>query len=133
MTNPNPENALLIVTAVLAFSASLSAILSLYLFERRFSSRSAGWMALLMLDCAAWSTLNAFENIANGLTVKLIIANLQYLPIAAIPVVWYGLGSSLRKEDLSETGRNPSPAIWLLPAATFLLVWLDPWLGLVRH
>ncbi|HCM28406.1 MAG TPA: hypothetical protein DIC34_18060 [Treponema sp.] len=133
MTNPNPENALLIVTAVLAFSASLSAILSLYLFERRFSSRSAGWMALLMLDCAAWSTLNAFENIANGLTVKLIIANLQYLPIAAIPVVWYGLGSSLRKEELSETGRNPSPAIWLLPAATFLLVWLDPWLGLVRH
>lgn len=133
MTPPGTDNSLLITLAILAFSASLSALLSLYLLERRSGSKSALWMALLMAACAWWSSINAFEYIAAGLQAKLILAGLQYLSIASMPAIWFAFCSSLFKEEGSINAREPSFIIWIIPVITACLVWFDPFLGLVRN
>ena len=90
-------------------------------------------MCLLMGATGWWNCFNAAEDLASSLGLKLFFADLQYLAIVAIPVLWYAFGSSHLREERSRKGRHPLRPIWIVPAATAVLVWLDPWLGLVRH
>ena len=82
---------------------------------------------------AWWAAWNALEYLAPDLPLKLVFANLEYLAIAAIPVLWFVLGSSLAQEERAGTARRPPLVIWIVPAATAVLVWTDPSLGFVRH
>ena len=90
-------------------------------------------MAVLMGATAWWAAWNAVEYVAPGLTGKLIFANLEYLAIAAIPVLWFALGSSLEQEERGVTARRPPLVIWIVPVVTAALVWADQSLGFVRH
>ncbi len=120
------------VIATLAVSSLLASVLCLYLLERRQESPAALYMGLLMAAVAWWSGLNAFEYMVGSLRAKIFVANLEYLAIACIPILWFAFGSSLASEERSGRGSDPKMAIWIVPALTAILVWLDPLLGLVR-
>ncbi len=124
---------MVLVVGVLAATALLSAQLTAYLAIRARGSRSATIMAVLMGATAWWAAWNAAEYLAPGLQAKLFFANLEYLAIAAIPVMWFALGSLLGQEERSGTARRPPRVIWIVPALTAILVWTDPYLGLVRR
>ena len=124
---------MVLVIGILAATALLSGQLTAYMAARSRGSRSALAMALIMGATAWWAAGNAAEYMAHDLAVKVALANLQYLAIAAIPVLWFALGSSLGQEERGRKVRAPLPVIWIIPALTAILVWTDPALGLVRH
>ena len=124
---------MVLVVGILAATALLSGQLAAYLAIRSRGSRSALVMAFIMGATAWWAAWNAFEYLASGLQLKLIFANLEYLSIAAIPALWFVLGSSLEQEEHGRTARGPLLVIWIIPAVTAVLVWTDPSLGFVRH
>lgn len=126
-------SAQLMVIGVLVISTLVASLLCLYLLERGRDSHSALYMGLLMAAVAWWSCLNGFENVVQGLAAKLVFADLEYIAIAAIPVLWYSFATSLNREVHTGTGRDPRPVIWIVPAITAVLAWLDPELGLLRH
>jgi diguanylate cyclase (GGDEF)-like protein len=124
---------MILVVGILAATALLSGQLTAYLAIRSRGSRSAVVMALIMGATAWWAAWNALEYLAPGLQAKLIFTNLEYLAIAAIPVLWFALGSLLEQEERGGTARRPPLVIWIVPAVTAVLVWTDPSLGFVRH
>jgi diguanylate cyclase (GGDEF)-like protein len=126
------DNALVLVAGFLFATAILAGVLFIYLLGRNLDSRSATFMAFLMGASSLWAALNGFEYLASRLEAKLLLANLQYLAIAVIPVIWYSFGRSYDLEERTGTGSNPNVLIWVVPAVTAVLVWLDPELGLVR-
>lgn len=127
------NSALVQVAGFLFATAILAGILFLYLLGRNLDSRSTTFMAFLMGMSSLWAALNGFEYLATSLNSKLILANLQYLAIATIPVIWYSFGRSYDLEERTGTGSNPNLLIWVVPILTSVLVWLDPSLGLVRN
>jgi diguanylate cyclase (GGDEF)-like protein len=90
-------------------------------------------MVFVMGATAWWAAWNALEYLATDLPLKLVFANLQYLAIAAIPVLWFILGSTLAQEERDGEARRLTWVIWIIPGVTAVLVWMDPLLGLVRH
>ena len=90
-------------------------------------------MAVLMGATAWWAAGNVLEYLASDLSLKIIFANLQYLAIAVIPVLWFILGLTLAQEERTGTARRPLRLIWIIPAVTTVLVWTDTSLGLVRR
>ena len=124
---------MVLVVAILAATALLSGQLTAYMAYRSRGSKSALAMAFLMGATAWWAAWNALEYLVPGLPAKLIFANLEYLAIAAIPVIWFTLGFSLDQEERGGASRRPHPAIWIVPAVTAAMVWTDPFLGFVRH
>ncbi len=126
------NSALVQVAGFLFATAILAGILFLYLLGRSLDSRSATFMAFLMGTSSMWAVLNGFEYLASDLNSKLILANLQYLAISTIPVIWYSFGRSYDLEERTGTGSIPNLLIWVVPGITAVLVWLDPSLGLVR-
>ncbi len=124
---------MILVVSILAATALLSGQLTAYMVFRSRGSRSAVFMALIMGATAWWAAWNALEYLAPGLPVKLVFANLEYLAISAIPVLWFALGSSLEQSERGVAARRPPLVIWIVPAVTAALVWTDPSLGFVRH
>ena len=124
---------MVLVISILAATALLSGQLTASMAIRSRGSRSALAMAVIMGATAWWAAWNAAEYMARDLPVKLVFANLEYLAIAVIPVLWFALGRSLGREESGRTVRMPPPVIWIVPAITAILVWTDPSLGLVRH
>jgi len=124
---------MVLVVGLLSATALLSAQLAAYVGVRSRGSRDAVLMALTMAATAWWSAGNAAEDLAVGLSLKLVFANLEYLGITTIPVLWCALGWSLDRQERTGAAGRLSPVFWILPAITCILVWTDPVLGLVRH
>lgn len=115
-------------------SALLSFHLWWYLRKRTRESRSGRLMAWLMAATTVWAFFNALEMINPTLEGKLILANLQYMPIAALPILWFRFAERLKKQDDHTKARlwEKDSLLWIIPILTAALVWTDPWWGLVR-
>jgi len=124
---------MILVVSVLALTAFLSFQLALYVGLRSHGSRTAVLMASTMAATAWWAGGNAVEDLVDGLAAKLVFANLEYLAIASLPVLWFALGWSLYREERTGKPGRLSPVFWIVPAITGFLVWTDPVLGLVRR
>lgn len=126
------DSSLVQISGILFATAILAGVLFLYLLGRNLDSHSTTFMAFLMGASSLWAGLNGFEYLASDLNAKLLLANLQYMAISTIPVIWYAFGRSYDLEERTGTGCNPNFLIWVVPALTSVLVWFDPTLGLVR-
>jgi diguanylate cyclase (GGDEF)-like protein/PAS domain S-box-containing protein len=121
------------------FLLLVSALLSLHIFflirSRAGASRSAWILAGLMVATSAWALLNALEFLVAPLSLKILFSSFEYLPISAIPVLLFRLGTRLyRADDASRPGIGSAASLlWLEPLLTSVLVWFDPALGLVRR
>src|SRR5271157_5783154 len=109
---------MVLVVGVLAATALLSGQLTAYMAIRSRGSRSARTMALLMGATAWWAAWNSLEYLVPGLPLTLACANLEYLAIAVIPVLWLALGLSLAQEERGRAARRPPLVIWIIPALT---------------
>lgn len=99
------------------------------------ASPGRGHFAVLMFCVAGWAFFNFLEDSTNLLRAKFAYANLQYLFIGAIPVLF--LQFSLR------TTLDPLPRkfldwrfqilLWAIPLTMGGVVWLDLDLGVVRR
>lgn len=93
-----------------------------------------GSMAFLMAATAWWSLFNALEHVAGDFSSMLLFSNLQWAAIVSIPVLWFMVSATLLREGKpwTKAGKAILPALWIVPALTFALVWLDPWLAFFR-
>jgi diguanylate cyclase (GGDEF)-like protein len=124
---------MVLVVGILAATALLSAQLAAYMAARSRGSRNGAYMAAIMGATAWWAAGNALEYLALQLPVKIVFANLQYLAIAVIPVLWFAFGWSMDAEERAGASRRLPRLLWIVPALTAALVWTDTSLGLVRH
>jgi diguanylate cyclase (GGDEF)-like protein len=122
----------LIIIVLLLVTALLSFHLFAYLARWRGRDRSAGLMALLMGASGWWALFNAAEYLASSFGMKLVFANVQYAAIAAIPALWFAFGRAYLAKGGPAARTSTTALIWVLPALTAVLVWLDPLTGLVR-
>lgn len=121
-----------IAAALLLISAFLSLHLFLFLRNKNSQSRSLFYLSLFLAFSAWWSFWNAYEYLVPSFQMKLFFANLQYLSIPTVAVLWYAFGRSFDREERFGSGHDPHWLVWIVPAITAVLVWFDPLLGLVR-
>ena len=121
------------IVGALFATALLSGHLAIYLATRSKGSKTVFATAGLMATTAWWAFWNAFEYLAPSLALKMVFANLQYLAIASIGVMWFSVGYCLDQDERGVAVRYPHVLAWVIPVVTAALVWTDPMLGLVRH
>ncbi len=114
----------------LLISALATLALAVYGIRQR-QSLGTNILGLCMTIGTLWSCANALELSATTLEHKLFWANLQYAAYSLGPLAWFltscqftGRSHWLRRKSLS--------VLFVIPALTILLVWTDPWWGLVR-
>ena len=96
------------------FSAQLAAWVGL----RARGSREAALVAITMAATAWWAAGNAAEDLAADLPSKLLLANLQYLAIAALPVLWCALGWTLDRDRRTGNPGKLSSLLWIPAGVT---------------
>ena len=84
-----------------------------------------------MLIGSFWAIMQGLEFMGTSLNTKLIFANLQYLAGPFAPVTWFFMVMYFTGRENLVT-KKLILLLTVIPAATAVLVWLDPMLGLVR-
>lgn len=88
---------------------------------------------IFMSGCVfQWSLCNVFELVSIQLVTKLFWANLQYLGILALPVMWLVFALEYTGRDKWLTRRN-FVLLLIVPAITFILAWTNEFHGLIRY
>lgn len=112
-------------------SGLISLVIAALVWRRR-PAVGAGPLAFAALAAAFWSLANAAEIVCLRLEDKLFWANLEYLAITAIPVLWLTL--AMRYASL---GRRPTHTqlilLFIIPVITDVLVWTNGYHGLMRQ
>lgn len=121
----NPFELLLVISG-------LTCLALLALVWPRRAAMAASTFVLLPLAVAVWAFANALEIACLDLPAKLFWANLEYLPIVSVPVIW--LVFTL---EYSRGGERPHwrtlALLAIIPLITLALVWSDGAHGLVRR
>ena len=97
--------------------------------HERVGARSLAWV---MLALAFWSACSALELVAPSREAKLLFANLAYVGIVSVPVLWvvFALEYAVGGRHLS---RRHLIALSIVPATTLALVWTGPNHALMRQ
>jgi diguanylate cyclase (GGDEF)-like protein len=119
---------------LLFISTGVSMHLAIFLWQKRDIVRGIGYMASLMAASALWSFLSAIEHLVVDFTIKLAIANIEWLAIVSIPAFWYIVSATLITEGKPwrERGLGKRLGLWIVPALTFIFAILDERLGFFR-
>jgi diguanylate cyclase (GGDEF)-like protein len=117
-----PYAALIILAALLALGVAAIA------WPRRRAPGGTAF-ALLMTATATWELFRLLEAIAVGTEAKVYWARFEYLGIATVPVLWYLFTRQFSKQIRARPGLGPA-WLWILPAATLLLVFSNGQHGL---
>ncbi len=117
-------------TIFLMASAVMTCTLALYGAKHRHTF-GTNILGLCMTIGTLWSCANAFELSALTIEHKLFWANLQYVAYSLGPVAWLLTSCQFSGRTHWLKRKNVLPFL-LIPAITILLVWTDPWWGLVR-
>jgi signal transduction histidine kinase len=115
----------------LGISAVISAALSAFGLLRR-STRGAKELAVCGFLGTLWIVGNGLEMAATTLSGKLLWSSVQYFAYAFSPLSWLALVFRFSGKDKLLTARVVIP-LAVIPLLTSILVWFDPWIGLVRH
>lgn len=113
----------------LLLSTAVSATLGLLLLQRPSTPGSRPF-AFGMLAAAAWSFFYALEIGSPDLPVKIILSDLEYIGITAIPVCW--LLFALDYAGV-QGWQKPIRLFWIviIPTLTLILFWTNPFHGLI--
>lgn len=117
-----------VYVALLALSATTTAGLSLYAWRRR--DPGARPFAYLMLALTVWSVAAIATTVTFDSGAHLLWENVKWFGIAFIPVFWLLFATAYTGYDDVVSPRSVG-LLSLLPAATLVLVWTNPWHGLV--
>lgn len=121
-----------IYIGILTLSASMSLFLGIFVFIRKRDSKGAVNFILSMLLATLWSVGNALELSSFELVTKLFFANMQYIAYCYSPVTLLALCMEFTGYD--KWVRN-GKILWLfaLPSIIIILVFTDPFHGLMRY
>jgi diguanylate cyclase (GGDEF)-like protein len=105
------------------------AVLGLYAWHRR-PAVAVTPFAWAMLGCSIWSFGYGLEVFFPSLLMKLLAVNIEYIGIIIIPVflLFFAVEFTGKSHLLSPRTRY---VIWVIPVATLILVWMNPWLRLM--
>lgn len=109
-------------TFPLAISASIAALLAIYILRRR-ATPGAITFFLLMASVSLWSTCYAFEMASAQLSAKLFWRKAAYLGIVAVPTAW--LLFALRYGGYLSTQRRRYLLLAIEPLVVLGLVWTN--------
>lgn len=96
---------------------------------------SIHFLAVLGLAASSWSVLNALESFAMEVSKKILLSNGIYLSAVSIPVLIFFLGLCQTEQYRSKTAKEINRRfllLWLLPAATLIILFMDHHWGLMR-
>ncbi|MCP5093976.1 MAG: PAS domain-containing protein [Chloroflexi bacterium] len=111
------------------FSDIIIIWLAIYGWRRR-TLPVARPFTLTMLLLIIWITLSILEYLSPTLTAKLFWANLSFIGIAYLPVVW--LVVVIEYTDHNQRWAQIIPWFFVIPTLTNLLIWTNPWHNLWR-
>lgn len=104
------------------FASCAMLIALLVIAWRSRNTRASGYFALTVAALLVWTVGFIFELASPSLSQKLFWANVQYVGIASLPVLWL----HVVLEHLGRDRFRWSPLLWLVPIATVVLAWTDP-------
>jgi PAS domain S-box-containing protein len=113
-------------TLPLMGAALLAFGLGIYAWRLR-ETNGAGPFAGLMISAAWWSLFYALELSSVNLPQKIIWTNLMYLGVLGVPACWLLFCKYY-------AGQQNFPWIWVLiePLITFIIIWTNPYHGLLH-
>ena len=107
--------------------------LALAIYMRRWRPVSGDKVLFwLLLAITYWSFVHTLEVGATTLPSKLFLADIQYPAIVSLPVLWFVFVLRYSGWD-RRPSRNQILALSVLPAITLLLLWTNPYHGLMRE
>jgi len=115
----------------LMMTAAISAGTAFVIWRRR-QVPGALPLLLMMLAVLEWSLGNVLELASTDLSSKLFWANIEYLGIVILPVMWLALAFEYNGREKWLTYRNFA-LLAIMPFVTLLLVWTNKFHGLVRY
>ncbi len=113
-------------------ASGLACLALVALMWPRRSAMGAGSFILLPLAVALWAFANALEIACIELPAKLFWANVEYLSIVSLPVIWLAFAREYSRGG-DRLPRRTLALLAVIPAITLALVWTDNTFGLVRH
>lgn len=119
--------ALLLLTA-----AVVSCVVALLAWRRR-QAPGAKPLMWLMLSSIAWLVSDALETASLDLPDKLFWGNVQYVSIAATPVLWMAFALQYVGQEKALASRRNLALLGFVPAVTLVLVWTGGLHGLMRQ
>lgn len=118
-----------ILTVILVL---FSLVMICYVYGQRHKTGGKLSISLLAL-VTLWLTAQGLEFSVEALEHKLIFANIQYLPITLIPVLYFFLALDFSRKDILPRKKSLLPLFLIVPAVLNILLWSDPWHGLIRQ
>ena len=115
----------------LIIAAAISAMVALAAWRRRRMPGATPLLAL-MLALVGWSVVNVLELGSLELEVKLFWANLEYLGIVIVPVMWLVFALQYTGREKYLTYRNLA-LLLIIPVITVFLAWTNNLHGLMRY
>ena len=110
----------------------ISLVLLGYVYINRHKT-GAGYSLGILSLVFLWSVAQGLEFSVQALKDKLIFANLQYIPITIIPVLYFYLSLSFsRKENIKKQKYLPY-LLLIIPVVLNVLIWTEPFHGLLRQ
>ncbi|MEN6314785.1 MAG: histidine kinase N-terminal 7TM domain-containing protein [Clostridiaceae bacterium] len=110
----------------------ISVVLLGYIFVHRHKTGawySLGILCLMLL----WSVTQGLEFSVQDLRDKLIFANIQYIPITTIPVLYLYLSLCFSRKDYLLKKKYLPYLLVIMPVVLNILLWTDPYHGLIRQ
>lgn len=111
--------------AVLLPVAACCAVLALYAWNNREQPGASAFIAI-MLAAVALCLTNIGEVVASSFEGKMLWNNLSYFALVAMPLGFFCLALAYTGRGLYITRRRMA-LICLVPVATLVLVWSNPW------
>ena len=99
---------------------------------RRRAAAGAVPLTVLMLAAAFWSYLYAAESIVSDLSVKVLLAKVEYLAIILLPGAWLTFAYQYTGREAGWS-RQTVGLLMIEPVIVLLLVWTNSLHGLVWH
>ena len=118
-------------TIPLLLSAATAAAVGLLVLKYRAASGALA-LSILFAAVATWAFEYAMEMGGIDRSFKMFWANLQYLSITAVPVLWTTFALQYTNRNQWAQLKYIGP-LWIFPLVTVVLAWTDPLHGLLRN
>lgn len=114
------------------FLIIISLLLLGYVFTHR--NKTAAWYSMgILCLMLLWSAAQGLEFSVQTLRDKLVFANIQYIPITMIPVLYLRLSLIFSRKDYLLKKKYLIYLLFIVPVVLNILLWTDPYHGLIRQ
>jgi signal transduction histidine kinase len=116
---PSLHSAVLLFAAVMAVWAAIVA-------RGRRTVPGSGAFGWLMFATAYWAITSALHTLADSIEVRVALAQFQYIGIAAVAPLWLLFTSQYARARWLDD-RPTQALLWVIPIATVVMAFTNPW------